>query len=116
MTALTTLPFSKIRISRGLVFLAGEMPFEADGSIPSGIAAQTHLTLARVSATLATVDLCLDDIVSATVFLTHKEDFAEFNQAYASHFKGLLPVRATVCADLMVPARIEISVIAATRA
>lgn len=116
MSAPAALPFSKIRVAHGLVFLAGELPFAEDGSIPEGIAAQTALTLDRIAATLATVDLTLDDVVSATVYLTHKEDFAAFNVAYGARFKAPLPVRATVCTELVAPARIEISVIAATRA
>jgi enamine deaminase RidA (YjgF/YER057c/UK114 family) len=114
-TTTAALPFSKIRTAKGLVFLSGELPFAADGSIPEGIAAQTHLTLERIAATLATVGLDLGDVVSATVFLTHAEDFAAFNTAYAAHWQGILPVRATVCTALVAPARIEISVIAATR-
>ena len=115
MSVPANLPFSKIRTAAGLAFLAGEMPFAADGSIPEGIAAQTDMTLERISATLATAGLTLADVVSVTVFLTEKEDFAEFNKAYAAHFKDPLPVRATVCSALMAPARIEICVIAALR-
>lgn len=115
MSAVQNLPFSKIRVAAGLAFLSGELPFAADGSIPEGITAQTHLTLERIAATLATVQLALSDVVSVTVFLTHKEDFAAFNAAYAEHFSDPLPVRATVCAELVAPARIEICVTAALR-
>lgn len=115
MSAVPALPFSKIRVAAGLAFLAGELPFAADGSIPEGITAQTHLTLERIAATLATVQLDLGDVVSVQVFLTHKEDFAAFNAAYATHFSDPLPVRATVCAELVAPACIEICVIAALR-
>ncbi|WP_225784305.1 RidA family protein [Xenophilus sp. Marseille-Q4582] len=116
MTAAQNLPFSKIRVAAGLAFLAGEMPFASDGSIPEGIAAQTRLTLARIAATLATVQLDLSDVVSVNVFLTHKEDFAEFNKVYAEHFRDPLPVRATVVSQLVAPARVEICVTAALRA
>lgn len=115
MSTMPTLPFSKIRTAAGLAFLSGEMPFAADGSIPEGITAQTHLTLERIAATLATEGLSLADVVSVNVFLTHKEDFAAFNTAYASHFADPLPVRATVCTELVAPARIEIAVVAALR-
>ena len=103
------------RTAAGLAFLSGEMPFAADGNIPEGITAQTHLTLERIAATLATEGLSLADVVSVNVFLTHKEDFAAFNAAYASHFSDPLPVRATVCTELVAPARIEIAVVAALR-
>lgn len=115
MSTMPALPFSKIRTAAGLAFLSGEMPFAADGSIPEGITAQTHLTLERIAATLAIEGLSLADVVSVNVFLTHKEDFAAFNAAYASHFSDPLPVRATVCTELVAPARIEIAVVAALR-
>lgn len=113
--SIANLPFSKVRHSQGLVFLSGELPFAEDGSIPEGIAAQTHLTLTRIQQTLAGECLSLDDVVSVTVYLTDRSDFAAFNQAYAAFFSTNLPVRATVCAGLVVDARVEISVIAQQR-
>lgn len=115
MSTTSALPFSKFRTAADLVFLSGEVPVAADGSIPEGIEAQTRLTLERIAATLSTVGLGLSDVVSATAFLTHKEDFAAFNAAYVAHFSEPLPVRATVCTGLVAPSRIEISVIAALK-
>jgi 2-iminobutanoate/2-iminopropanoate deaminase len=110
------LPFSRLRRAAGLVFLSGEVPFDADGSVPEGISAQTDLVLDRIANTLASVNLTLDDVVSSTVYLVDPADFSAFNAAYARRFNAPLPVRATVVAALMVPhARIEISVIAAAR-
>lgn len=115
MSTLSTLPFSKIRKAAGLAFLSGELPFASDGSIPEGITAQTNLTLERIAETLGTEGLSLNDVVSVNVYLTHKQDFAAFNEAYAAHFSDPLPVRATVCTELVAPARIEIAVVAALR-
>ena len=107
------LPFSRIRRAAGLVFLSGEVPLDADGSVPEGITAQTELVLDRIAATLGSEGLTLDDVVSATVYLVDPADFAAFNAAYVGRFQHPLPVRATVAAPLMVPrALIEISVIA----
>lgn len=109
------LPFSKVRVANGFVFLSGEMPIEADGTIPEGITAQTNLTLKKIADTLATQGLGLNDVVSVNVYLTDKQNFADFNQAYRTHFSDPLPVRATVCTELVLPALIEIAVIAAVR-
>lgn len=109
------LPFSKIRQAQGLVFLSGELPLQADGQIPEGIAAQTHLVLERIAVTLQGVGLGLNDVVSVTVYLTDKTDFAAFNEAYRQHFQDPLPVRTTVCCDLVLPARLEVTVVAAQR-
>lgn len=112
-----TLPFSKWRRAGGLVFLSGELPIGPEGAIPSGIDAQTGLTLQRIGATLAGLGLDLRDVVQATVYLTHPEDFPAFNVAYQQHFNAPYPVRTTVVAPLVLPgARVEITVVASERA
>lgn len=111
------LPFSKTRQSGGLVLLSGDLPIGADGQIPDGIEAQTHLTLDRIAATLQGEGLSLDDVVSMTAYLTDPADFAAFNRAYASRFQPPYPVRTTVRADLMLPgARLELTATAQRRA
>lgn len=116
MTAAPSLPFSKTRPAAGLMFLAGEMPIAADGSVPEGIEAQTALTLDRIAATLAGEGLTLDDVVSMTAYLTDPADFPVFNRAYAARFKMPYPVRTTVRADLMLPgARLELTAVAQVR-
>lgn len=116
MNTTHTLPFSKLRCAAGLAFLSGELPIDEQGNIPDGIAAQTDLTLRRLATTLSAAGLSLADVVQATVYLTHPEDFTEFNAAYIQHFDGVFPARATVVAPLVVPgARIEIAFVAADR-
>ncbi len=111
-----SLPFSKLRVANGFVFLSGEMPFAADGSIPEGITAQTTLVLQRIAATLGTQGLGLDDVVQVAVHLVDGADFAAFNAAYRQHFQDPLPVRTTVVAQLLAPgARLEVTVTAAQR-
>lgn len=116
MNAPQSLPFSKTRSTSGLVFLAGELPLNADGAMPEGIEAQTALTLDRIAATLAGEGLGLNDIVSVTAYLTNPADFAAFNRAYAARFQPPYPVRTTVRADLMLPgALLELTVVAQGR-
>ncbi len=113
--SVSALPFSKTRRAGGLVFLSGELPLAPDGSIPAGIGPQTDLTLSRIAATLAVEGLSMADVVSCTVYLADKADFAAFNASYARHFTHPLPVRTTVQAELMLNAKIEIAVIAKER-
>lgn len=116
MTPTPALPFSKLRLAKGLAFLSGEMPFAEDGSIPDGIGPQTALVLQRIGATLATAGLGLDDVVQVAVHLVDGADFAAFNAEYRRHFQDPLPVRTTVVASLLAPgARLEITVTAAQR-
>lgn len=116
MTQAPALPFSKIRLAKGLAFLSGEMPFADDGSIPEGIAAQTALVLKRIAGTLATAGLGLDDVMQVAVHLVDEADFGAFNAEYRKHFKEPLPVRTTVVARLLAPgALLEVTVTAAQR-
>jgi 2-iminobutanoate/2-iminopropanoate deaminase len=108
-------PFSLVRRAGGLLFLSGEVPVADNGWIPEGIAAQTDLTLQLIAETLAAEGLSLADVVSCTVYLADKADFADFNQAYRKHFNDPLPVRTTVEAKLMADVKIEITVIATER-
>ncbi|HEX5388844.1 MAG TPA: RidA family protein [Burkholderiaceae bacterium] len=116
MTQAAVLPLSKTRRSADLVFLSGDLPLGPDGTIPTGIEAQTELTLDRIAATLATEGLGLNDVVSVTAYLIDPADFAAFNRVYAGRFSQPYPVRTTVRADLMLPnARLELTVVARAR-
>jgi enamine deaminase RidA (YjgF/YER057c/UK114 family) len=113
MTLTLKLPFSASRRAGGLLFLSGELPLTADGSVPAGIAAQTELALARIEKTLAAEGATLADVVQVTVHLVHPGDFAQFNAVYQDRFTAPYPARTTVIASLVVAAAsIEISVVA----
>lgn len=116
MTSPTAPPLSKVCEAGGLVFLAGEMPFDANGEIPEGIEAQTSLTLDRIAATLEGKGLDLTDVVSVAVHLTDLDDFAAFNRVYGARLTAPYPVRTTVRADLVrAAARVELTVVACAR-
>jgi 2-iminobutanoate/2-iminopropanoate deaminase len=117
MASNPTPPLSKVRASGGLVFLSGELPFQADGSVPEGIEAQTHLTIDRIEATLKTQGLTLADVLSVTAYLVDAADFNAFNGVYAERFPQPFPTRTTVRADLMRPGpKLELTVVASARA
>lgn len=107
------LPFSKSRVSNGLVFLSGELALEADGTLPEGIRAQTELVIARVRRTLEAHGLSLRNVVQTTVHLVDPNDFSGFNEIYRQFFTDPKPVRTTVLAGLLVSgALVEITVVA----
>ncbi|MFT4020787.1 MAG: RidA family protein [Acinetobacter sp.] len=106
------LPFSKAVESNGLLFLSGEVPMDTTGNIPEGITAQTQQVFKNISQTLAQHGAQFTDVMSVTVYLTDKTDFAAFNEAYKAYFVEPYPVRTTVIADLVIDAKVEITVIA----
>ncbi|WP_343650782.1 RidA family protein [Herbaspirillum sp.] len=112
MSQYSSLPFSKLRIVNGLAFLSGEVPLTSEGTIPEGISAQTQLVIERIAHTLGEAGLKLTNVVSATVYLTDKNDFSEFNEVYRNFFSAPYPARTTLVADLVLPAKIEIAVVA----
>jgi 2-iminobutanoate/2-iminopropanoate deaminase len=108
-----SMPLSAAVQAGGFIFLSGQLPFGPGGTLPGGdIAAQTRRTMENIEAALAPLGAELSDIVKVTVFLTHAEDFAGFNEAYRACFPGGPPARTTVVAALLLDARIEIEAIA----
>ena len=79
----------------------------------SDIREQTRNCLERIKTILEAAGTSLGNVVSATCWLNNRENFAAFNEVYASYFPTDKPVRATVEANLMAQgALVEIMVIA----
>ena len=95
------------------VFISGLLPKDEEGQLVTGdITHQTHAVMKRLQATVERAGCRMEDVVKCTVWLTHTEDFAEFNRVYVTYFDEPRPARSTVRADLMVPAaRIEIEAV-----
>ncbi len=106
-------PFAKAVRAGDFVFVSGQIPFGPDGLIvEGGIEVQTRVVLETIRETLAEAGCTLADVVKNTVWLEDSRDFAGFNKAYAEFFPEDPPARATVRADLMLDARIEIESLA----
>ena len=105
------LPFSRATQAGGFLFLSGQIPMDANGQVVRGdIAAQTHAAIERIKETLALAGATLKDVVRVTVWLTDLELFAQFNDAYRSHFSSDFPSRSTVEAKLAMGVDVEIEV------
>jgi len=108
-------PYSQAVISRGLVFVSGQIPLDpAKGRMVAGdIAAQTERVLENLRAILEASGSSLDRVIKTTVYLADLEDFPKVNEVYARYFPSAPPARATVqVARLPRDARIEIEAIA----
>lgn len=112
-------PYSQAIQSGKLVFVSGSLPFDPDGKIDysqQDVTAQTRRVIDNIALELAAAKLSLDDVVSATVYVTDVEDFPAVNKVYASYFHPPYPARTFVqVAKLLRGAKVEISVIAAAR-
>jgi len=112
-------PYSQAIASGKLVFVSGSLPFDPAGKIDysqQDVSAQTHRAIDNIVLELKAANLSLDDVVSATVYVTDIDDFPAVNTVYASYFHPPYPARAFVqVAKLLRGAKVEISVIAARK-
>ena len=88
----------------------------ADDALEGGAAAQMQSILAQVDAWLARAGSRKDRLLSATVYLTSFESYAEMNEAWVAWLpEGCAPARATVGNVTLANPKwlIEVSIIAA---
>jgi reactive intermediate/imine deaminase len=109
-------PFSHAVETDGFVFVTGQMPDSpaAPGILPDGIVAQTRAVMENLKSVLAGLDLCLEHVVMARIYLTRfKEDYTAMNETYRQYFPpGRLPARTCVgVTGLAYDALIEIDLV-----
>lgn len=112
MSALSP-PLSKTRRAGDLLFISGQLPRAADGSIVSGdIAGQARQALANLQAIVESEGGTLADVVKTTVWLTDAAMINAFNQVYREFFAEPFPTRSTVVSGLVAAADVEVEAVA----
>jgi 2-iminobutanoate/2-iminopropanoate deaminase len=106
------LPLSPGVVSGNLVFVSGQVPRRADGTWVIGpIEEQVDCVLDNVETVLVRAGSSLARLCRVNVYLTHREDFADFNDAYRARLKGQgLPARTTLITSLVTPPDIRIEI------
>ncbi len=107
-------PFSDAVEVGNLFFLAGQigMDHSTRTMVQGGIQAETKQAIMNIKEVLQQHGLTLDHVVKCTVILSSMDNFAAFNEIYASYFTKK-PARTTFAANgLARNAMIEIDVIA----
>src|SRR4051812_21482178 len=91
-------PYSHAVEVDGWLFVTGQMPIAADGTIPEGIEAQTRVVFENLKSVLEKVGSNLREVVSARVFLTDfQAHYERMNAVYATFFEaGRFPARTCV--------------------
>jgi 2-iminobutanoate/2-iminopropanoate deaminase len=107
-------PYSPGIAAGDYVFLAGQIPTDANNDIVAGgIEAQTEQVFKNIKAILDTAGLTFANVVKATVFMIDLGEFARMNAVYEKHVKQPYPARSTIqVAGLPKGARVEIEMIA----
>jgi len=108
-------PYAQAVRIGNLLFTSGQIPLTPQGElVAGGIEEQTRRVLDNLTAVLAAEGAKLSDVVKTTVFLKDMNQFADFNQVYASYFGDHKPARSTVeVARLPKDVFVEIECIAA---
>lgn len=93
----------------GILYLSGQLPLLADGTVPEGIESQTELTLKKVENILLAAGSSRDKILRMTVYITDIAMWAAVNSVYAEFFGSHKPARCIIpCGKLNYGAMIEI--------
>lgn len=95
-------PYSQGIAAGGLLFLAGQGPFDEAGAlVPGTFAEQAHRTFQNLAAVAAAAGTDLSAVVRLGAYLNSLDDFAEFNRIAAEYLPEPFPARTTIQADLM---------------
>jgi 2-iminobutanoate/2-iminopropanoate deaminase len=88
-------PYSQAIKAAGLVFVAGQGPFDPKSGETVGetIQDQTRQCLRNIEAILKAAGSSMDRVVSATFILRHPEDFAGMNEEWQRWFPVDPPAR-----------------------
>jgi 2-iminobutanoate/2-iminopropanoate deaminase len=108
-------PYSQAVAGGGLLFCSGQIPLDPrSGELVGGsIRDQTRRCMQNLEAVLEAAGTSVDAIVKTTVFLTNIDDYAEFNEAYASFVGAEPPARAAFAVSALPKgASVEIECIA----
>lgn len=90
-------PYAQAVRYGSLLFTSGQIPLTPSGElVEGGIEEQTRQVLMNLQAVLAAEGLTLADVIKTTVFLKDMNQFAAFNEVYASFFGDHKPARSTV--------------------
>lgn len=96
----------------GYVYISGQGPRSADGTLPATFADQARQALTNLKSTVESAGLTLDHVVYTTVYLTDMSQYGEMNRVFAEFFGKTPPARAVLGVAGLATPPIEINAIA----
>ena len=80
-----------------LVFVSGQTGrHPVSGELGKDVREQTRNILERIKAILTAAGTSLDNVLTATTYVTRREDVPAYNEEYAKYFPTTKPARTTV--------------------
>ena len=107
-------PYSQAIVTGNLVFTSGQIALDPETGVLVGkdIREQTERVCKNLSAVLTAAGSSLEKAVKTVCYLSNMEDFAAFNEVYATFFTGK-PARSCVAVKTLPKgALVEVEVIA----
>ena len=80
----------------GYVFVSGQGPRRADGTIPGNFADQARQALENVKSVLQSAELATDDLVYMQVYLEDVQRIRELDEIFAGYLTKNPPARAAL--------------------
>jgi 2-iminobutanoate/2-iminopropanoate deaminase len=105
-------PYSPVFASGDLVYTAGQIGADANGTVADGIEAQTRQALENLRLCLEAAGCGLGDVMKVNAYLTDMENFSAYNAVYRETFSAPYPARTTVGAALAPGFLVEIEAVA----
>jgi 2-iminobutanoate/2-iminopropanoate deaminase len=94
--------YSQGIVAGGFLFLAGQGPFDAEGTFAgSSITAQVHQVMTNLATVAAEAGASLENAVRISVYLSDLRHFQEMDAAYREFVPEVPPVRTTIQSDLI---------------
>jgi len=90
-------PYSQAVVADNWIFVSGQIPLTPTGElVADDVESQTRQALENLRAVLEAAGSGLNRVVQVTAYLADMNDFAAFNEVYASFFSEPYPARAVV--------------------
>ena len=83
-----------------ILHISGQIPVDADGSVPEGFEAQARLAWRNIERQLAAADMGLQNIVKHTTFLSSREHRAANSRVRQEVLGDLAPALTVIIADI----------------
>ena len=94
------------------VYISGQGPRAADGSLPSTTGAEVRQALESIKAIVVAAGLTMDNVVYTQVYLTDVSKVQEVDSAFAKYFSKVPPARAVLGAANLPDPQVQINAVA----
>ena len=94
------------------VYVSGQGPRSADGTLPATFEAQARQALTNLKSVVETAGLTMDHVVYTTVYLTDITQYEEMNRAFREFFGKVPPARAVLGVAGLPDSPIQINAVA----